>query len=139
MTTTTDTRDIIISTDADEALLVAWYGEYAEPTAYWPTGDRAEFESALREWIREDTQIWGWTNEEDASDEDDLVRVERYMSSISIELPRIDDEQIEALRREAGQAGDSELVAACDEALEDGQGSPAYVTCRDAILSARGA
>ena len=134
-TTTTDTRDII-STDADEALLAAWYGEYAEPIAYWPTSAPAEFESALREWIREDTQIWGRTDEETGGDDS---RVDRYMAAITIELPRIDDEQIDALRREAGQAGDAEIVAACDEALEDGQGSPGYAACRDAILSARGA
>jgi hypothetical protein len=81
--------------DYTHGQLAAWTGELdlLEPLAFWPTGDRHAFRTALREWISSDDETFMSLPHEEEFDE---LRVERFMDSIEIddvETEADDDDQ----------------------------------------------
>lgn len=75
----------------------------------------------------------GYSTYAEACEEHPVAEGEMVVTEV--EDASISDEQIEALRRDAGEAGDLEMVAICDRALEGDEAAQAR--CAEAISDAR--
>src|SRR5690606_13566201 len=94
ITAASDPVDILSRTDVDDAKLVVWLGELDTPFGYWPNDDEDACREAVEEWVRRETSIFGYADDEDSDEQ----RVERYMSAITIEQKDHRDDDIERAR-----------------------------------------